>query len=358
MTTNNYRPLFGPRSIAIASVCAVLAVLAAHHPFAAAQSVESAVSPVVPQDAAEAANRRLKLDPAATATALRIVLPPPDALESQESEAESRGNRPLQIGFPRSKPSQFRGDLSPRIDWIPLDDGSIAGTVLVTSPGARAMRAGIRAELGPEGEIRFFAPNVAEGHSKQGRESRELPVITQEDFYEGGEPEILWSPTVEGDTLGVEITLPSREALSAFSFRIEQVSHIYVSMGSIDLLGRRISPPPTWRTGIWREDCPGASAPGGATGGWCLRQTWTWSSWPTSEGGDRCRNKALKDFSAGLRHPSRPGVELLGTLLLQSSRGAMRMSTSCAVPKCWTTAPSKPAPCSVARTGSGSTALG
>ena len=235
MTNNNHRPLFGPRFTAFARVCAVIAILAAHHPVARAQSVDSAVSPAASQDAADAASRRLKLDPAATATALRIVLPPADAAQSKESEADSRGKRPLQIGFPRSMPSEFRGDLSPQIDWIPLDDGSIAGTVLLTSPGALAMRASIRAELGAEGEIRFFAPNVAEGHSGQGRENRELPVITREDFYEGGEPEILWSPTVEGDTLAMEITLPSREALSAFSFRIEQVSHIYVSMGSLDI---------------------------------------------------------------------------------------------------------------------------
>ena len=233
MTSHDRRPLFGLRHIAIASACAVLAVLAAHHPFAEAQSVDSAVSPAASQDAAEAANRRLRLDPAAIPTALHIVLPPPEAAQSRKSEVESRGYRPLQIGFPRSMPSQFQGDLSPQIDWIPLDDGSIAGTVLLTSPGALAMRASIRAELGPEGEIRFFAPNVAEGHSEQGRESRELPVITREDFHEGGEPEILWSPTVQGDTLGMEITLSSREALSAFSLSIEQVSHIYVSMGSL-----------------------------------------------------------------------------------------------------------------------------
>ena len=231
MTNNDPRPPFGSRYIAIASVCAVLAILAAHHPVASAQSVDGAVSPTVSQDAA--ANRRLKLDHATTPTALRIVLPLPDAAESRKSEVESRGNRPLQIGFPRSMPNRFQGDLSPQINWIPLDDGSIAGTVLLTSPGALAMRAGIRAELGAEGEIRFFAPNTAEGHSEQGRESRELPVITREDFHEGGEPEILWSPTVEGDTLAMEITLPSREALSAFSFRIEQVSHIYVSIGSL-----------------------------------------------------------------------------------------------------------------------------
>ena len=240
MTSNDHRPLFGPRFIAIASACAVLAILAAHHPVAGAQSVGGAVSPDVPQDAAaaEASNRRLKLDPATAATALHIVLPPTDAAASQGSEAESRGNRPLRIGFPRAMPSQFRGDLSPKIDWIPLDDGSIAGTVLLTSPGALAMRAGIRAELGPEGEIRFFAGNMSDGHSGQGRESRDLPVITRADFYEGGEPEILWSPTVEGDTLGMEITLPSREDLSAFSFGIEQVSHIYVSMGSLGFFGK------------------------------------------------------------------------------------------------------------------------
>ena len=136
-------------------------------------------------------------------------------------------------------PSEFRGDLSPQIDWIPLGDGSIAGTGLVTSTGALAMRAGIHAELGPEGEIRFFAGNMPEGRSGQVRGSQDLPVITREDFHEDGEPEILWSPTVEGDTLGMEITLPSREALSAFSFRIEQVSHIYVStMGSLGFFGK------------------------------------------------------------------------------------------------------------------------
>ena len=41
----------------------------------------------------------------------------------------------------------------------------------------------------------------------------------------------MWSPIVEGDTIGIEITLPSRDALSDFSFRIEKVSHIYAPMG-------------------------------------------------------------------------------------------------------------------------------
>ena len=238
MTDNDHSPLFARRFAAIACVCALLSAPAAHHPAARAQSVGSAASPTVPQDAAEAANRALKLGPAATATALHIVLPPPDAAESRKSDAEPNRNRPLRIGFPRSMPSEYRGDLSPEIDWFPLDDGAIAGTVLLTSPGARALRASLRAELGPEGEIRVFTPNadrqVAEGYSDRTRERRALPVITRAEFHEGGAPEILWTPTVEGDTLGMEITLPCGEALSAFSLRIERVSHIYVSMGSID----------------------------------------------------------------------------------------------------------------------------
>ena len=36
-----------------------------------------------------------------------------------------------------------------------------------------------------------------------------------------------------GDTVRIEITLPSREALSDFSFGVEKLSHIYVSMESL-----------------------------------------------------------------------------------------------------------------------------
>ena len=144
----------GPGRVWTAITCASLtALIVAHH--ADAQSVDSAVSPAVSPDTAELANRSLKLDFSAAPVVLRIVLPAADAA-SQRSEAEARDHRPLQIGFPRAIPSDYRGDLSPLIDWTSLDDGSIAGAVSVTSPGAQALRAAIRAELGSGGEIRFF----------------------------------------------------------------------------------------------------------------------------------------------------------------------------------------------------------
>ena len=38
--------------------------------------------------------------------------------------------------------------------------------------------------------------------------------------------DVLWSPVVKGDTIGVEVSLPFADALSAFSFSIGKVSHI------------------------------------------------------------------------------------------------------------------------------------
>ena len=152
---------------------ACFAVLVAHHPVADAQSAGGAVSPTVPADTAELADRRLRLDISTAPSVLRIVLPAVDAA-SQRSEAEARDRRPLQIGFPRAIPSDYRGDLSPLIDWTSFDDGSIGGAVLVTSPGARALRVAIRAELGSGGEIRFFEGNAAEENTEQAPASQDF----------------------------------------------------------------------------------------------------------------------------------------------------------------------------------------
>ena len=229
---NDCRSSFGLYRFKIAIVCAFVVVLVAHHPIAGAQQADGAMMPAVPPDAADVANRQLKLDYSVTPIVLRIALPPADTT-SQRSAAEASKDWPPQIGFHRTIPSEFQGDLSSLIDWVSLDDGSIVGTLSVTSPEASAMRAGIHADLVAGGEIRFFGERTVQGHAEQRRTNQDPHVITRADFHvEGGGSEILWSPIVEGDTLGVEITLPSREAVSALSFRIEKVSHIYDPTGS------------------------------------------------------------------------------------------------------------------------------
>ena len=180
-------------------------------------SIPSAVSPETPVD--ESTERRaLKLDYSAMPTALRIVLAPPSA-EEKKPAAETDSKPRVMIGYHRDVPSEFKGDLSPQFDWIEQSDESYVTSLSVTSPGAESLRVGIRAELGPDGEIRFF-----------GEQSDErFPVITREDFpIEGDQIKTLWSPTMDGDTIGIEITLPSKKAMSVFWLTVDAVAHTFV----------------------------------------------------------------------------------------------------------------------------------
>ena len=120
-------------------------------------------------------------------------------------------------------PGEYQADLAARLKWTPFEDGAIASALTVTSPGALAMRIGLYANLATGGEIRFF------GEHSDG----DFLVMTEADAAgRSDQPEIRWSPVVKGDTIGVEIVLPSREALSTFSLRVGKISHIYASPAS------------------------------------------------------------------------------------------------------------------------------
>ena len=179
----------------------------------------SAVSPLAPGTVSDK-RRELKLDYLVAPVGLRIVLPPPDASEKRRAAAQG-GKRRAIVGFHRDMPGEFEGDLAPQLDWIRHADGSFVSSLSITSPGARSVRAGIRAELMAGGEIRFFGFQSDEGFAP----------ITREDFHlEGGEVQTLWSPTVEGDTIGIEISLPSEKARSAFWFRVDEIAHTFRSI--------------------------------------------------------------------------------------------------------------------------------
>ena len=179
----------------------------------------SAVSPLTPATVSDK-RQGLKLDYLVAPVGVRIVLPPPDASEKRAAAATG-GKRRTVVGFHRDMPDEFEGDLSPRLDWIRHADGSFVSSLTITSPGAISVRAGIRAELTAGGEIRFFGFQSDEGFAP----------ITREDFHlEDGEVQTLWSPTVEGDTIGIEIALPSEKARSSFWFRVDEVAHTFRSV--------------------------------------------------------------------------------------------------------------------------------
>ena len=187
--------------------------------------VEGAVSPVRPEAASgeEEAGRELNLNVPVGRTALHVTLPP---AHRTERSAPASGRGPVAVAFHRDMPEEFRGDLSSRLEWTPLAGGSIAAAVSVTSPGAADMRMGVRVDLAPGGELRFFGADAG----------RRFPVVTRADLaWKGGRPRTLWSPVVEGDTIGIEITLPSRNALSTFSFSVDRISHGYDTEGALEI---------------------------------------------------------------------------------------------------------------------------
>ena len=182
--------------------------------------MEGAVSPLRPE-AVQEAERELKLGvPAGGRTAFQVTLPPANR---SERSAQAPGRGPVAVAFHRDMPEEYGGDLSSRFEWIPLAGGPIAAAMSVTSPDATDMRMGVQVDLPPGGELRFFGADAG----------RRFPVITRADLaWKGGKPQTLWSPVVEGDTIGVEITLPSRAALSTFTFRVDRISHGYEAEGA------------------------------------------------------------------------------------------------------------------------------
>ena len=193
----------------------------AAHSDNAASSVPSAVSPGAPMDTYESfqVRRVLRLSGYDTANALHITLPPP-AQTRQSASADRNG--PLQVAFDRDMPAEYESNLSSRMEWVPLKDGIVAGQALVTSPGATNMRMGVSVDLPPEAEIRFFGTDSTQTYS----------VVTREDIsWKGSEPHTLWSPVVDGETIGIEIVLPSRKSTSTFSFEIDEILHGYMESG-------------------------------------------------------------------------------------------------------------------------------
>ena len=173
---------------------------------------------------------RPKRDYAHTPTALRITLPTVSpAQQAASSEAERPG--PLQIGFGRTLPSVYQGDLVPRLAWETQSDGTAISALSVSSPDARAVRITLRATLPAGAEVRFFSPADPEQRFPPLRPA-EVPAgpASATEAAAEEEPAPLWSPVVEGDTVGVEISLPPHAAVSDVSLFIDRVSHLAASV--------------------------------------------------------------------------------------------------------------------------------
>ena len=180
-------------------------------PAALGQSTDSApvptavvpdrIGPLLPASAT-------RLDYRVVQPSIAIALP---SLDGVRPEIDREPEVPLRIGVPRPVPEAHRGDLLRDADWIRLADGTRVVSVALRSPDAGRVRAALQAELPVGAKVRFFAPVSPErsdypAYSRQDFANRSADRLDAEPI----EPTtMLWSPIVDGDTLGIEVELPA-----------------------------------------------------------------------------------------------------------------------------------------------------
>ena len=193
------------------------------------ESVEGETVVSLEADAKSMDSAVLKQDYSKTKPSLQIALDPVNALEKKALENAPK-EQPLQIGFGRDFPADYRGDLIPLLDWEQQGDGSLVASFSVASPDARAIRIALQANGIPNGvEFRFFSlsysdqifgPFTAKDIEKKGKSAKDS----------AGHPFTFWSPVIEGDTIGVEIYMPPSSMPPKFTLEISQISHIFSSV--------------------------------------------------------------------------------------------------------------------------------
>lgn len=189
-------------------------------PFAKADGVGPYYKPIEREEAAQ----RFAIDAIgpgnafAESSRLKIRLPVPksselETLRRNNAKSASGQAKALQIGFGRDMPADLRLAAA-NISWVALADGRLATQLQLTSPGAKALRAGLAIKAAFSGELRFAGSD---------KPQMVLGPYRQSDWRGR---QIFWSPDTEGDTVTVEIVLPSGQKGLNGDIEIVQVSHI------------------------------------------------------------------------------------------------------------------------------------
>ena len=149
------------------------------------------------------------------------------ALSAPESTLPPKRRRgPTAIGVGRLVPSAHQGDLKEKLVWSNIDGGAIAAALQVASPGAKALRIALSANLPEGGEVRFFSPADSSQRFRPRRAKEFAAGKGGTTASTAAPPTLLWSPTVTGETIGVEVTLPAQADLQSFALEVRRISHL------------------------------------------------------------------------------------------------------------------------------------
>jgi len=155
-----------------------------------------------------------------------------DNLKTQQKAlSEKEDIDPPQIGFARYIESlSEHKQLKKTLNWIETQDGGHTATIIISSPEAKALRVGIVVKKIPqETEIRFFKidkdfPTVA---LVTGGQINKLLLLNKDADPDHPDSQTYWSPSVPGESIGIEIYLPIGIPPDNFDIAIPFLSHIF-----------------------------------------------------------------------------------------------------------------------------------
>ena len=138
----------------------------------------------------------------------------PLPVEEKDAQIPQRTSKRRQIGIHRPLSGEFTGNLLPHLDWTADTDGQHTAAITFSAEGAISLRIAVQATLPSGASVQVF----------DGDDQPRGSAFTQADFNAIGNAPI-WLPSAEGDTLTVQITLPSAEDMEALSFTVTSVAH-------------------------------------------------------------------------------------------------------------------------------------
>jgi lysyl endopeptidase len=138
---------------------------------------------------------------------------------------------PTQIGFGRTVMQlSSTENTSQQFNWQKLPDNGYLAGIQIRSPEALALRIGMTVATLPENaEFRFFSINegvAGKIHLVSARQILDTLRRNAEANADDPDGKFFWSPTVNGDTLGVEVYLPESEDPSSVQIAFPLISHI------------------------------------------------------------------------------------------------------------------------------------
>lgn len=138
---------------------------------------------------------------------------------------------PSKIGVPRRLETlTTAAEVFESLAWSQTTEGHFIGHLAIVSTGAEAVRIGLRFnQLPPEAEFRFHDDALNQVEMVTGAQIRETLEANRKSGDTSAEASIYWSPIIEGETLGLEVSLPEGIRPEALEFAVDSLSHLILN---------------------------------------------------------------------------------------------------------------------------------